>query len=306
MKNKKFEKNEGTSSGSKRPVLKKVGKALGFSLGGLMLGLVNTLTTGALAFLGYSWIQANIYNRHPPVKDPHAPGEVIDPNGNQFEMGSDGQIDFDVMDENEKQLLKQSFDKLILQDASSRSDFAISQIDTLISFSVIPYNLCEENNEFDKYYISILFSDQNDIFAMNYLTGEDFESSADLSRDYFADFLNYLSFDCAIDSCWKMNQTQQNIKNALDVTFVGESYLGYQQNGDEYYFIPTYTTGGAGTLYFAWASPIDAYNQDPTQLFFDELSKESQTFSSMPFASSENIQKASKIYQEKLQTDFEK
>lgn len=262
-----------------------------------------TLTMGALAFVSYSKIAAYIYNNRPQTKDPHSAEEVIDPNGNDVTFDDNGQIDVDNLDENQKSTMRETFCDFIIKDANSRSAYNIDEVSEVISFSLLPYNLCNENNEYDKYYISILFKSSDDIFAINYLGGTDFESSAGLSVDYFSDFIHYLGYECALDNCQKMSEAGKEVKDALgqEVSFVGDAYLGYEENGDEYYFIPAYTSGGKGTVYSTWSASVESLGQDPMQLLLEELPGAGKNFTSTPFFESENLQKASNIYTQKLQ-----
>ncbi len=303
MKKKKKEELEENSSSEettkkkKKSVLKKVGIAFACVIGVPALGVA--------AFLGYNFIQTRIYNSNPPHKDPHTPDHVIDDNGNDVEIDNNGQIDMDTISEAERAALSNSFTSLIIQDANSRSDYNIDEVSGLISFYLLPYNLCDENNEYDKYFLSILFEADDELYTLNYLTGKDFESEAELSKDYFFDFLNYLNYDCALDSCQKMSENGQKIKGALgdETLYVGDDYLGYFKDGSDYYFIPTYTTSGEGTTYYAQASELDYYDQIPMELLQSELKAgKVESFSSTPFDKSENLQKVADIYSQKLET----
>lgn len=243
----------------------------------------------------YNTIKANFYNEIPPTRDPYTSENVFDANENDYDIGEDGQIILDTVNETEKNILSKSFSELIFNDAKSRCDTEIGNIKSVLSISLLPYNLNDKNNEFDKYYLSILFNDENNkTFCLNYLTGMDFLSDAELTKDYFVEFINYLSFECALDSCELMSNDAQKIKDFFkDATFVGEAYKGARENGDRYYFIPVYNSNGEGKTYYAWAAPIDSYEQNPMQLLFDELSNPPQeaAFDFMNFTKSENLQK---------------
>ena len=246
----------------------------------------------------YNTIKANFYNDIPPTKDPYTSDNIFDANDNDYDIGDDGQIILDTMDETEKKVLKNSFGELIFNDAQSRCSSKIGNIKNILSISLLPYNLDDKTNEFDKYYLSILFNDEHDTYCLNYLTGTDFISDAEYTKDFFIDFINFLGFECALDSCERMNDDSLKIQNLFDdVTFVGEAYKGYKENGDRYYFIPVYNNGGEGKAYYAWASPIDAYEQNPMQVLYDELSTAPQesTFDYMAFTPSENLQKVFEV-----------
>ncbi len=264
-----------------------------------------TLALGFVAFLMANALEVWQANTAPPVKNPHTTENVIDPNGNDFQYGENGQIELDQTTQEEKKILSKHLNQLILQDANSRFNGKIEDVKEIISLSLLPYNLREGKNEFDKYCLSVLFSDSsNTLYALNYMTGKDFESKAELSKDYVADFINFLSQECALSSCQKMGEEELALKNVIaDAVLVGEAYRGYQPSGDKYYFIPVYKQNGDGTVYYALKSELDIMEETPMEKLHDELTNGAMDiFSSMPFTASENLQKVSKILKDELET----
>ncbi len=231
------------------------------------------------AFLLYNCIANNHYNSTPPAKDPFTSDHVWDNNGNDIQIGDDGNIITDQLSETDKQILTAQMKNLVLQDANSRLENSIDSVDDILSISLLPYNLFEKDNEFDKYYLSILFSDKGETYTLNYLTGKDSPVTTQdfckdsSSKDTFADFIHFLNYECALDTCEKMNGSALAVKNALqgDVVHVGNTYCGYEKSGDEYYYIPIYHQDGTCTIYNSWTSPIDGQDLDPMEEFLKEI-----------------------------------
>ena len=264
-----------------------------------------TLAGGLLGFLAANHIMTNIYNNVPPIRTP-LPPDVVAPNGSDFDFDDNGQIVMDSISEEEKIVLLDTLKGVLIKDASLYED--VKSVKDILSISMFPYNLDDSDNEFEKYCISILFNQDNDsqeVYASNYLTSDDFISNAELSKDYFADFINYLSYNTAFDNCQKMSEEAQNLKSHMgdSVTFVEAPYISYDPSGDEYYFIPVINSDGSGTLYYSWASSVNTlYDGDPMALLDSELSSGSfQEFLSMPFIENPNLQAVYKIYQDNLQ-----
>ena len=269
---------------------------------GLKIASFAVLAT-LVGLFAYNTINAAKYNNTPTTKDPYTSDNIFDANDNDIEFGDDGQIVIDTMDESEKNVLTKTIGELIFNDAQSRCSSEIGNIKNVLSISLLPYNLNDKNNEYDKYYLSILFSDEHDTYCLNYLTGVDFISNAEFTKDFFIDFINYLNFECAIDTCSKMNDDAKQIKGLFeDAAFVGAAYKGYWGNGDRYYFIPVYNSDGVGKTYYAWAKSIDSFEQNPMQVLYSELTSEDQekTFDFMEFTPSENLQKIFSIMKEQL------
>ena len=303
MKKKDLKNQQSGSLPEEKRVAKKHLKAIK-----LALSLAGILAVGSLGgFLIYNQILVDMFNKVPQTKDPHTTENVIDPNGNDFEYGDDGQIVLDKMTEEEKALLSNKLNTLILNDANSRlfSETKIEKIKDILSVSLIPCNLCDENNEFDKYYLSILFNDEKNTYALNYLAGKEFESDAELSSDFLADFINYVEYNCALDSCTTMSETGAALKDLLEnSTFVGDAFYGYQPTGDECYFIPIYDQNGEGKVYYALSGLFGGAieEENPNKALLDDLSnpEPNNIFSSTPFIESKNLQKVLQIVKDNL------
>ncbi len=270
-------------------------------------GLKLAAAIAALGLLGYfisNDIRANLYNDTPPVKDPFTSGNIFDPNGNDFDFGEDGQIEIDTMTEAEKNVLTQNLGKLIINDAYA-CDSEIGNIKNIVSISLLPYNLDDSNNEYDKYYLSIIFNDDHSTYSLNYITGTDFVSTGELSKDCIVDFINFLNFECALDSCTKMSDDALKLKSLFGdgVVYVGEAYQGQRESGELYYFIPVFRTNGMGEAYCAWASPIDSYDANPMELLYNELTandEQEKSFESIPFTVSAGLQNIYSIINNQL------
>lgn len=263
----------------------------------LKIGIA-TVLVGVTLFFVTNYIRAKQLNQDPPVQNPHTTEDVFDKNDNDFDIGEDGQIVIDDITKEEKDVLKDKLQSIILKDANSKSSTNIENIKDLLSISLMPYNLCDENNEFDKYYLSLLFKDNKDkLYTLNYLTGKDFESSKEISKDKFIEFINYLNYECALDTCQQMNEKGEKIKSLFDdeIAYVGDAYLGYKESGDEYYYVPIYKTNGGGSVFYSWIN--DSYGLDPMDKLFNELNTDDkQDFQMMEFTKSENLQNILQIY----------
>lgn len=263
-----------------------------------------TLALVALGYLVSNNIHAWRINNLPPSSDPFTSDKVFDDNGNDLEW-QDGQIVFDKMTKEEKTLLLKKFSELVLKDANSRiydESKAISRIKDILSVSLLPCNLNDETNELDKYYLSILFqADNDDLFSLNYLTGKDFESRAETSKEYFIDFINFLNYECALDTCSTMSDAAQRILTKTEgALFVGEAYWGFRPSGAECYFVPVYSKNG-GIAYYAPSTPIDSYEQDPLDVLEKQLdTNQDEPFEELSFTPSENLQKVLSILHNQL------
>ncbi len=267
------------------------------------------LAGGLIGYLAYNKMLANEYNGTLPSGSPHTAEDVFDANGNDFSFGDDSQIITDTITDAEIKVLTESFFGNIEEDAISRCETEVGQIDKLISFSLIPCNMLEGSNEYDKYLLSILFeNEEGNLFELHYLTGADFESGAEASKDYFADFINYLYSDCSILSCENITDNLAFFDGCFDdnVEAVGNAFWGYKESGDECYFIPVYNANGEGTVYCTICSTVDRYDKSAIeelkkyQLKLKDDNSDKIEFSDMQFVKSANIQKAMNILREKL------
>lgn len=262
-----------------------------------------TLVLGIGGYFVSNTIRTNIYNSKPPVDDPHNRVEdLFDPNENDFDIDQNGQIVMDKMTDEEKQILSEKVGKFLLKDAHSRNK-KVNSIKNILSVALLPYNLNSETNEFNHYCLSILFDGGDNLYALNYLAGKDFDSTAEYTSDFVSDFVNYLGFDCALRDCKAMSEDGKKVKSLFDdkTLFVGDAYLGRQESGDKYYFIPVYKANGEGEAFCSWASLIDAYEENPMTKFYDEYQSTSEkSFTPIQFTASENLKKILKIFNEQL------
>ena len=68
---------------------------------------------------------------------------------------------------------------------------------------------------------------------MNYSTGQDFSSNAELSKDFFANFINFLTYNCPLDNCQPMSNEGNMLSSISNALFVGDAYIGYKNSGEE-------------------------------------------------------------------------
>lgn len=260
------------------------------------------LTTGVLGFMVYNRIIDKIYNSGPPVVDPFVRDNVWDNNDNDLEFDDSGNIVTDKMTDADKVIVTGQMGQLLFDDAHSRGQTDVGSVKQVLSISLLPYNLREENNKNNKYFLSILFNDDKNTYTLNYFTGSDFSSQKESAKDYFSDFTQYLNYDCALFSCSKMDDAALAAKDALgnQVLHVGKHYLGYRQNGDRYYYIPVYNQDGSVTMYSTWNSPLDAYDLNPMEEFVKQVSNpdNEKVFQSSNLSRSENLDKVVSILDE--------
>ena len=144
-------------------------------------------------------------------------------------------------------------------------------------------------NLYDKYMITLLFSDNKNTYQLSYFTGKEFDFDENsIDKNTLSDFIVYLCKECALDSCQILssNESQlpvesqeQNIQtkilNALGVNgAIGEYYYSYNQIGELQYNIPIYVKSSDEIevlLYSCLAKYIDNYELDPLQTFYDQL-----------------------------------
>lgn len=299
-KNQNFEEGSQQNKPSQKPKKKlKKRRALKISLG--------VLSCGICAFLIYNVVKTKMYNSEPPVKDPFTSDNVIDNNGNELQKGEDGQIEFDILSEEDKEILHDQVNNLILGDAQIFND-QVDGIKDILSISLLPFNESGLEDEFDKYMLTILFEDNsNSTFNLNYLVGKDFESNEELSKDYFSDFINYISKECALFNCQGMSEMGNAILSKTNAVHVGEAYVGYGNSGDEYYNIPIYFEDGSIKLNSTWAPALDSYEQDPMEKFLEELMTPNlteKTFEEKTYSPTTSLSKVMSIYN-KIKTNTE-
>lgn len=251
------------------------------------------------SYVGFNIESALLLNRKQPNDSPFTPDNVFDNNGNDFEIGPDGQIDIDTMTEEEKQILLNSANSVLMQNANwyLEDEAKIEKINQIVSVSSFPYNEYAEDNEYDKNFVSILLNaNDNQFYALNYLTGDEFSSTTESSKTVLSDFLLFLQDNCAADSCSQMSEQGKQIQELDENTvFVGDAICGYDSNNRECYRVPVYQNDGTVTVY----STTDT-NEDPMDLLFEQMSGQTGqtiTFTSQPVSQNECFQKLPQIYQ---------
>lgn len=199
-----------------------------------------------------------------------------DNNDNDITFDENGNIVVDPIEDIEKELLLKNLNDKLLNDLNSRPPFQIEQIDEILSISQIPYNLCEEDNEYDKYILSVLFKSIDTIYSLNYLTGEEFKITQNNAQDYMGDFIVFLN-KCSLDMCQSMTedgyQFLSNIENEQAI-YVMPYYYGYNENSELTYYIPIFVNDNgniSAQVYHALATDLDAYNLDPLDTLENQL-----------------------------------
>ena len=170
-------------------------------------------------------------------------------------------------------MLDKQIKGFVLQDANNLlNNKKIERVDNILSINYFPSNSYSESPQ--KYYLSILFSDGDKNYTINYFTSEKFTSTEEITKNYFTDFIDYLSYDCALYRCEEMTELGQEIATKMgdDVCFVGNTYGGYTTS-DAVYCIPVYYADGNCSLYYATKSLIDMDDLNPMQQLSDELPK---------------------------------
>ena len=240
------------------------------------------LAAGAVLWVGITTINAYIYNNNRPVlgKD-FAPGNVFDNNGNDIEFDDKGQIVEDDTTEQELNILKTQISKQFNKDAGRRCADKIESMDKIVAMSLLPYNSFDDDNEFDKYILSILFEANGQIYSLEYLTGKEFESNSSIQKEFLGDFLSYINIqsgDCTLDACRKMSEIGTEIAASLGATYVGDSYVGYLQSGEPCYNIPV-INGEKVTIYRATCRAIDGPELDPMETLLSQINGGDEIFS---------------------------
>lgn len=257
----------------------------------IILGIVAAAGAGTLGMVGtlaiYNQIMLNKFKEQNLDNNDFSSNQVFDPNGNDFMVDDNDSIVFDTTTEEERSALISQFSNFILTDANSRSSTKIEKVEKLISINMLPNNMYDENdfNKFDKYCLSLLFTDGNTNYTLNYVTSTIFECQAELSKNVVGDFITYLSYDCALDNCQQMSKIGQQVLNALgsDVIFVGDCYAGVRDSGEDCYYVPIYHADCSASVYYASKSLIDMDELNPMQTLCDEIvQQQSVYFTSAP------------------------
>lgn len=269
---------------------KKVLRAIGISF--IILGI------GIGLYFGINNLLAYLKNQNPGTQDNFSNEEIIENNDNDLIFDDNGQIVVDPITDAEKAILVNSLTSKIILDANKRLDSPITSIDDIKLISLMPSNDCvgldpeNPNNEYDKYYLTLLFSSQGKTYQMSYLTGDEFQIATGSSdKNAFSDFVQYLQSSCAIDTCQVLDtnnsssssndnsQAKSDILSLLDAYgYVGDVYYAFTQIGDLCYNIPVYIQNEDGTMsvkvYSCLAQYIDNYELDATETLAKELKGE--------------------------------
>ncbi len=266
--------------------------------------ILTSVVCGVSIFFAVNYFKSKKINDGLPVKDPFTFDNTLDPNGNDIPHNNDGQIELDSISDKDKKILLTQIHSLLLQDANSllNSQFEkISNIKEILSIYLLPYNQSGIDDEFDKYYLSILFSDNNQTkYTLNYSTGQDFSSNAELSKDFFANFINFLTYNCPLDNCQPMSNEGNMLSSISNALFVGDAYIGYKNSGEECYSIPFYNEDGTTRVYSTLKESLDNYEEDPMSKLLEEMTSDNpeNIFEETFVPSSKNLNKVLDIYKE--------
>ena len=235
------------------------------------------LAVCAGVYIFYNIISATINNANTGTENNFDNEQIIeDNNDNDIIWDDDGNIVVDPIEDSEKQLLLDNLNDKLLADLQNRAPQQIDQIDEIISISQIPYNMCEDDNEYDQYILSILFKANDTIYSLNYLTGETFQTTQENAQNYFGDFIVFLN-NCSLDLCQNMGEAENEFISSLgnnQIFYVMPYYYGYDQASNLTYFIPVFFNDNGNIyeqVYYALADDIDAYGHDPLQTLANQL-----------------------------------
>lgn len=246
--------------------------------------------TGVILWIGYNTIDAALFNSSVTVTGNNfEPGNIFDTNGNDITFDENGSIVEDDTTQQEIDLLKSQIVKILRKDANSRCEDNIYQIDKILSFSFLPNNDYEKDNEFDKYRFSVLISANNEIYSLNYDTGKTFSSNSNIKKEILGEFGSYLRDECGIYTCCKMSEIGKELAGKLDATFVGESYEGYVESGLAYYYIPVFTEDSI-KIFRVMCTIIDGKHMLPLNALYDQIvGQGEQLFEEIEISKNENL-----------------
>ena len=259
----------------------------------LILSVATLLNTNLLI--------AYLNNLNPAAGNNFNPEYVIsDQNNNDIIFDENGQVVTETITPSEKVYIIEKFNNELLKDISNRSLEKISTIDKIISITQLPYNLCEDDNEYDKYQTSIIFKANNKTYCLNYLSGDKFKIQTNSIKDSIFEFANYLS-TCSLDLIYVMSETEKNILSTLgkNYSFVSPAYYAYGQSGDLYYYVPVYGNNNSPSLvelYSCLANSIDAYNLNPNNTLLSQLNTGKGPFSKTTIAQNNDCLSILEIY----------
>ena len=236
----------------------------------------------ASVFITYNVIRASQKNAAPGTMNNFDPEYTItDNNGNDIIFNENGSIVVDPIEDYEKEILVNNINNTILADLSNRSPEEIQNIDQILSITQIPYNQNETDNHYDQYFLTVLFKANDKIYALNYITGDTFETESDDPQKYIGDFLSFLK-NCALDMCVSMSDEERQFIDTVGddkIMFVMPYYIGYDASGETTYFIPVFYNDN-GNIYvdvhYTLANNLDAYWLNPLEELARELKGESE------------------------------
>lgn len=294
-KNKSKYKKSSTFNNRMQQSLLKSNKKFKLTKPKIALIVIGTIVLAiALSFL-INNLLAYYKNKNQGKQENFSTENIIENNNNDLIIDDAGQIIVDPITDEEILHLIENLNIKILQDANKRVPVKIEDIKNIHLISQLPSNDCiglDENNPenlYDKYMITLLFSDNKNTYQLSYFTGKKFDFDENsIDKNTLSDFIVYLCKECALDSCQILssNESQlpvesqeQNIQtkilNALGVNgAIGEYYYSYNQIGELQYNIPIYVKSSDEIevlLYSCLAKYIDNYELDPLQTFYDQL-----------------------------------
>lgn len=234
------------------------------------------LLTCAAIYICYNVITAYLNNQNPGIQNNFSNDQIFeDNNNNEIIFDENGNIIEDPIKNEDKEILLNEINNKLLYALTNRAPETIEKIDNIISISQIPYNMCEDDNQYDKYVITILFEANNKLYNLNYISGEDFKLTQNNEKSYFGEFLSYLS-NCSLDMCLQMTENEKNFINSIDnnIFYVMPYYYGYDEESNLIYCIPIfYNDNGKiySNTYCISTNYIDAYNLDPLTALKEQL-----------------------------------
>ena len=236
------------------------------------------LLTCAAVYICYNLATAYLNNQNQGVQNNFSNDQIFeDNNNNEIIFDESGNIIEDPIKNEDKEILLNEINNKLLYALTNRAQETIEKIDNIISISQIPYNMCEDDNLYDKYVITILFEANNKIYNLNYISGENFKLTQNNEKSYFGEFLSYLS-NCSLDMCLQMTENEKNFINSIDnnIFYVMPYYYGYDEESNLIYCIPIfYNNNGEiySNTYCISANYIDAYNLNPLTALKEQLNE---------------------------------
>ena len=238
----------------------------------LSTSIIGIIFAGLLGFsASQEIIRLNMLKNQLPVQSPF--GSVQDTFGDNPPTDENGHINPDTTSDTDKQIWKNTFYSLIKNDANKYGDFVTDESKiSVVSTNLIPFDLYKpegvETANWDSYILSFIVKNENDLFALNYFTAEDFSTTAKTTNEEMKDFVNYMQKDCALYSCSYMSDEAKTIVEAIpDICYVGEPVdYGKTDSGSDCVSVPVYYNNGGGTAYTIEHSTLENLNISPDEL----------------------------------------